>query len=163
MKTILNTFYTLAWSLALGMAPGASGAELKEDLMFADDAAYAPWVGKPAQLKFTAVDDRAVDLQQMRGKVVLLDFWATWCGPCVREIPQVKAAYNIWHASGFEIIGISFDDDKEALVSKVRLEQMMWPQYFEGRQNNGVGQQFGIQHYPSMWLVDKRGIVRYIS
>lgn len=134
----------------------------KEELMFDDDAAYLPWVGKPAQVKFKAVDGRELDLQKMRGKVVLLDFWATWCGPCRKEIPNVRATYARWHASGFEIIGVSFDSDKDALEELVKQEKMVWPQYFEGR-HNAIGDQFHIEHYPSMWLVDKQGVIRYIS
>ncbi|MDB6019055.1 MAG: resA 1 [Pedosphaera sp.] len=133
-----------------------------EALRYDDDAIYLPWVGKPAQVKFTAVDGREVDLEKLRGKVVLLDFWATWCGPCRAEIPEVRAMYEKWHASGFEIIGISFDKDKDALLSLTKKERMVWPQSFESTKNQ-FGEKFGIHHYPSMWFVDKQGVVRYIS
>src|SRR5208337_1847889 len=72
-------------------------------------------VGHPLDVRFTAVDGREVDLAKLKGKVVLVDFWATWCGPCVGEVPHVKQAYQELHSRGFEIVGISLDKDKDAL------------------------------------------------
>lgn len=117
--------------------------------------------GKPLDLKFTALDGREVDLTQMRGKVVLIDFWATWCGPCMRELPNVKATYAKLHPKGFEIVGISFDEEKDALTKVLEREQMTWPQFFDGKGwGNEFGRRFGIEGIPTMWLVDKKGIVR---
>ncbi|MDB6125453.1 MAG: resA 1 [Pedosphaera sp.] len=159
----MKNFRFIILFVILGMALAVISEEPKEEKMLKSDMIYTSWVGKPAQLKFTAVDGRAVDMQQLRGKVVLLDFWATWCGPCREEIPNVRAAYEKFHAKGFEIVGISFDSDKEALVSMVKAERMAWPQYFESRKDNKIGEQYGIAHYPSMWLVDKKGVIRFIS
>ena len=118
-------------------------------------------VGKPFVMKFTAVDGREVDLGKLRGKVVLIDFWATWCGPCVAELHNVKAAYEKLHPKGFEILGISFDEKKEALTEFVAREKLPWVQYFDGQGwQNKFGKQFGIDSIPTMWLVDKQGILR---
>lgn len=122
--------------------------------------AAAALKSKPLDLKFTAVDGREVDLSKMRGKVVLIDFWATWCGPCVAELPNVKKAYKDLNPKGFEIIGISLDSDKAKLEAFVKKEDMAWPQYFDGKGwKNDISSMHGINSIPAMWLVNKEGMV----
>ena len=116
---------------------------------------------KPMDLKFTAVDGREVDFAKLRGKVVLLDFWATWCGPCIAEIPNVRAAYDRYHDKGFEVIAVSLDrkGDRQKLVDFVQKEQLPWPQHYvlneQGR--NELADQYGIMAIPAMFLLDQSG------
>jgi thiol-disulfide isomerase/thioredoxin len=121
-------------------------------------------LGKPLDIKFTAVDGRDVDVTKMPGKVVLVDFWATWCGPCVGEVPHVLEVYQDLHDKGFEIVGISFDQDKKKLQDFVQDKEMKWPQYFDGKGwANKFGRQYGINSIPTMWLVDKKGNLRMME
>ena len=115
---------------------------------------------KPMDLKFTAVDGREVDFAKLRGKVVLVDFWATWCGPCIAELPNIKKVYAEYHAKGFEIVGISLDreQDRQKLVDFCAKEQMPWPQHFDGKYwKNDIAVSYGITGIPAMFLLDQSG------
>jgi len=121
-------------------------------------------LGKPLPMNFKAVDGRDVNVANMKGKVVLVDFWATWCGPCVAELPNVLEAYRKLNPKGFEIVGISFDNNKKDLVDFVAEQKMPWVQYFDGKGwKNDFGVAYGINSIPAMWLVDKKGLVRDLN
>ncbi len=115
-------------------------------------------IGDAPDIKFTAVDGRQVDLAALKGKVVLIDFWATWCGPCVAGLPDLLSTWRKYHDQGFEIIGISLDSDKAALERMTKERGMAWPQYFDGKQwQNDLARRFGIRAVPTLWLVGKDG------
>jgi thiol-disulfide isomerase/thioredoxin len=118
-------------------------------------------LGKPFALTFTAVDGREVDLEKLKGKIVLIDLWATWCGPCVAALPKVKETYEKLRKLDFEIVGVSFDSDKEVLKKFVQAKEIPWPQYFDGEGwENKIGKEYGVSSIPSMWLIDRKGILR---
>ncbi len=160
MKTVITTVAALAFSalvLATLLSPAPGMAQTRK----AEKPAGTDLLNKPLSISFTSVDGKATSVSGLKGKVVLIDFWATWCGPCVREIPNVKAAYDNLHPKGFEIVGISFDKDKEALTKFVAQHKMTWPQYFDGKGwENDFGRKFNIRSIPTMWLVDKKGNLR---
>ena len=123
-------------------------------------------VGKPLALKFAAMDGREVDLDKMRGKVVLVDFWAAASERSVDMTPAVKEAYDKFHPKGFEIAGINLDDEKGSLTSFLAEQKMEWPQYFDGKSlETKFAADFGLKEtdIPAMWLVDKKGVLRYIN
>ena len=112
----------------------------------------------PLDLKFTAVDGREIDLAALRGQVVLIDFWATWCPPCVEEVPELVATYEKFKDQGFTIVGISLDEDKGALEKFTTENKMTWPQFFDGQGwENEMAKRFKIQTVPTMWLLDREG------
>ncbi len=119
---------------------------------------------KPVELKFTATDGKDVDLANLRGKVVLVDFWASWCAPCIAEMPNVVSAYKKLHDKGFEIIGISLDQDKAKMEGALKKHEMTWTQYFDGAGwENKISKSFGITSIPATWLIDKKGMLRETS
>lgn len=116
-----------------------------------------PTVNTQLELRVTAVDGSEIDLSKLRGKIVLLDFWATRCPPCVEEMPKVLATYNKFHRQGFEIIGISTDESKEILVKFVKARGIQWPQYLDD--NREISNRWQIPGLPTMWLVDRKGFL----
>jgi peroxiredoxin len=101
---------------------------------------------------------KPLSVAQFNGKVVLIDFWATWCPPCVRELPGMLDTYKKHHDQGFEIIGISLDQDKLKLESFIKAKDLSWPQFFDGKGwENKLAVQYGITQTPSNFLLDREG------
>jgi len=106
------------------------------------------------------LEGKPLAVANYKGKVVLVDFWATWCGPCVRELPNVLETYEKYHGKGFEIIGISLDKDESALNSFMKKNKMTWVQYFDGQgwQNKLAGK-YGVNSIPATYLLDGEGTI----
>jgi thiol-disulfide isomerase/thioredoxin len=121
-------------------------------------------IGKPFHLEFTnAIDGSTVSIKGLRGKVVVVDFWATWCGPCVAEMPNMKKLYAKYRDRGVEFIGVSLDASKEEggldkLKKFVKDNGIEWPQYFQGKGWKGdFSVSWGIHSIPCVFVVDTEG------
>ncbi|MBE7501763.1 MAG: TlpA family protein disulfide reductase [Verrucomicrobiales bacterium] len=104
------------------------------------------------------LDGQPLSLANYKGKVVLVDFWATWCGPCLSELPNVQAAYRKHHDRGFDIVGISLDSDREKLTNFIKQKELPWKQYFDGQGwKTKLAQDYGINSIPATYLLDGTG------
>ena len=120
------------------------------------------FVNQPAP-DFRVMDIRGEELtlEQYRGQVVLLDFWATWCGPCIAEMPNVKLAYAKHRDRKFQIIGISLDSSIAPLEAYIQKEGIEWRQYLDS--TGQIGSLYGVRAIPSTFLIDGAGIVRRVN
>jgi peroxiredoxin len=155
----------------LDLAQQAYRSVLELDSSNARARSQIDLIDKPVEMQFADTNGQAVDLTRFRGKVVLIDVWATWCVPCTNEIPNRVAAYKKYHQRGFEIVGVSFDivptdppnprlPAKTAGEMKAFAESrhVFWPQYYDGQGfKNRFAQQLGVDAIPASFLLDERG------
>lgn len=116
----------------------------------------------PPAIEVTALDGKPLSLGDYEGKVLLIDFWATWCGPCIRELPNVKEVYAKYKDKGFDILGVSLDRDgaREKLEKFIQENEMPWRQIYDGKGwESEVGSLYGVSSIPKTYLLDKEGKV----
>lgn len=118
---------------------------------------------EPLEIAFTAIDGTKINLSDMRGKVVLIDFWTIRCAPCIKEMPHIQAMYDKYRKLGFEVIGLAGNNDaaKEDVLKITKKQNATWPQYLDKGSNAVVSYHslFNIRSYPTVWLLNKEGII----
>jgi thiol-disulfide isomerase/thioredoxin len=119
-------------------------------------------IGKPFDFEFTPVGGKKTSLKDLKGKVVLIDFWATWCGPCKAEMPNLKKLYEKHNKDGFEIVGVSLDDTEKPLKEYVKENMIPWSQVV-GETASKFADRWGIEAIPAMFVVDRNGILRSVE
>ncbi len=106
-----------------------------------------------------------ISLTKYKGKVLLLDFWATWCGPCIAELPNVKKVYEAHHDKGFEIVSISLDQDEQTLRDFVKQRELNWTHLYNGSLPAGqdIATKYNVTAIPQMILVGRDGKIAGIG
>jgi len=134
-------------------------AQVKEEV--ANQLKRLAQLGSMPMFKATAIDGRQVDLAKLKGKVVLLNFWATWAAPCLQIEPLIVKTYASCHAKGFEIVGVSVDRNLKDLQDYVKQSQTPWPQCFDDK--GEICAKFQIEGLPTLLLIDKDGKVAVLN
>ena len=133
------------------------GTKIHETLEYAKKTA----VGQPAPV-FTLNDthDKSVSLSSFKGKITLVDFWASWCGPCRGENPAVVRAYKKYHPKGFTILGVSLDEQKDKWVEAIKKDKLDWTQVSDLKGwKSSAAAMYGIKGIPMNYLLDKNGVI----
>lgn len=143
-------------------SPSAQG--MKEQI--ARQKQLASMENKPLTIEGVKLDGTKFSTADWKGKVIFVDFWATWCGPCRAELPRVKKAYADFHDKGLEVLGVSCDRDGDDLKKFLDdNKDMPWPQLFDLK-NPGwhpLATSYGINSIPTMFLIDKKGVLRSVT
>lgn len=142
-----------------GLSPAIQSSYLGKELKTILDAALLTGIGRTAPA-FAQNDTRGhpVALSAFKGQYVLIDFWASWCGPCRLENPNVLKTYRKFHSKGFTVLGVSLDDHKDKWLAAIRQDGLPWTQLSDLKGwKNEVAVQYGIEGIPMNFLLDKEG------
>jgi peroxiredoxin len=119
---------------------------------------------KAADLSLPDMNGKAVSLSELKGKIVLIDFWASWCGPCRHNNPRLVKLYNKYHSKGFEIYGVSLDEDIPDWKKAVHHDKLEWIQVIDNKGwESPSAFLYGVDMIPSSFLLDRQGIIRAVN
>lgn len=119
-------------------------------------------IGKTApEVVSEDLDGKTAKLSAQRGKVVVLDIWATWCGPCRQMIPHEREMVEKLKDKPFTLISISADDEKDTLKKFLEKEKMPWTHWWEGRKEHGLLKDWNVQFFPTIYVIDHQGVIRH--
>lgn len=134
-----------------------------QSLRFEGMARFLRLPGNKMELEGKLLSGEQLDWESYRGKVVLVDYWATWCKPCLMELPNVKENYKKYHDKGFEVVAVNLDDSRSTLERFVKNERIPWPQLFDATRGTGWNHpmvlHYAISSVPMAILVGKDGKV----
>jgi thiol-disulfide isomerase/thioredoxin len=122
-------------------------------------------IGRPApEIELPGPDGSPLKLSSLKGSVVLIDFWASWCGPCRQNNPSLVALYSKYRDKGLEILGVSLDRRRADWMRAVEADRLTWPQVIDDRGGAAKSaNDYGVQSIPTSILVDRQGVVRGID
>lgn len=133
-------------------------AELRQKIR--DDLARLDRLGKHAPTAIAKdIDGKPFRLSDLKGKYVLVDFWATWCAPCLGELPNIRANYDKFHTKGFEVVGVSLDETAEPLIDFVKARKLPWAQVHNATCGADLVEMFGVNNIPATFLVGPDGSI----
>ena len=152
------------WPGAIAMILGLvlTGYLAASSELDSEDSDLRPAIGETVELAGPTLTGGKFDLAEQRGKVVLVDYWATWCGPCVGELPNVTAAYDKYHQQGLEVVAVSLDEERSDLEKFVQAHAEPWPQIIfdkpgERGFENPLAKKYHVQSIPYMLIVGRDG------